>query len=301
MSQSWLGRTFGVSKPIISMIHIRALPGTPDYDADGGIPFLINEARTELIAAQEGGVDGVLFCNEHDRPYVFEAGPEIVAAMTSVVSALRPEISVPFGIDVLWDARAAIAIAHATRAAFVREVITGAYAADFGLWTTDPGKTLRYRRAIGAEAIKLFYNINAEFGASLAERPVGLVAKSVAMSSLATILCVSGAVTGSPPSSEDLMAVKAAAPSVAVIVNTGVTTANAVEKLALADGAIVGTSIKIDGETWNPIDRDRVQSLMKVVRDMRLGAETPGEDLEVARQDGARGDAATSAEPHHAS
>jgi uncharacterized protein len=275
MSRDWLAKTFHSSRPIIGMIHLLPLPGTPGYKSDGGLDAITDRARADLRAAQDGDIDGVMFCNEHDRPYLLGVGPEIVAAMSSIVSALRPDISVPFGIDVLWDDIAAVAIGHATGAAFIREVVTGAYASDFGLWNTNIGKTLRYRRAIGAERVQLFYNINAEFAAPLGERPLELTARSVAVSSLATVFCVSGAMTGSAPSTEDLQAVKAAVPDSVVICNTGLTAQNAAEKLAIADAAIVGTGIKVDGVTWNPIDPARVKSLMTVVRNLRPRLQTP--------------------------
>src|SRR5437773_7737142 len=120
------------------MVHLPALPGSPLYDADRGMALVRERTLADLQALQTAGFDGVMFCNENDRPYVFAPGPETAAAMSAVVGELREAISVPFGIDVLWDPRAALAVAQATGAAFVREVLTGAYGSDFGLWNTSP-------------------------------------------------------------------------------------------------------------------------------------------------------------------
>ena len=141
---------FGRPKAIIAMAHFPPLPGQPLYDAAGGLDAIASTVAHDVEILDSSGVDGILFCNEGDRPYRTQAGPETVAVMASVISSLRPEISVPFGVDVLWDPIAAIAIAAATGARFVREVFTGAYAGDFGLWNTDPAATLRFRREIGA-------------------------------------------------------------------------------------------------------------------------------------------------------
>ena len=152
------------------MVHLPALPGSPLYDAEGGMELVRERTAADLLALQEAGFDGVMFCNENDRPYTFEAGLETVSAMSAVIGELRHDITVPFGVDILWDPRAALAVAKATGARWVREIFTGAYGSDFGLWNTSPGETLRYRRNIGATDVRILTNISAEF-ARAARRP----------------------------------------------------------------------------------------------------------------------------------
>ena len=124
---------FGVNKPVIAMAHLPAIPGTPRYDSSKGIEGIIQRVSGDVNVLINGGVDGILFCNEDDRPYTFQAGFESVAVMTRVVCELRPD-AIPFGVAFLWDAKAAIAIAKATGATFIREVITGVYESDMGFW-----------------------------------------------------------------------------------------------------------------------------------------------------------------------
>jgi len=264
-----LEATFHVQKPIIGMVHVPALPGTPLSRRDAAVGALIDAVRADVDALQSGGVDGLLFCNEHDRPYTLSVGPEVPAAMTRLITAVLADVRLPFGTDILWDPYAALAVARATDAAFVRGVLTGAYAGDFGLWDTSAGKLLRYREAIGAGRVRLFFNINAEFANPVAPRPVEHVARSVAMSAMADVLCVSGPMTGSEVAEDMLDRVRRAVPEIALLANTGVTPANVAKKLALADGAIVGTSLKVDGVTWNAVDRRRVAALMEIVRSLR--------------------------------
>ena len=109
-------------KVVIAMAHIGALPGSPLYDADGGVKKLIQGVLKDVDALQTGGVDAVMFGNENDRPYVLKAPPEGVAAMTSVIQAVKPHLKVPFGVNYLWDPVASVAIAAATGASFVREI-----------------------------------------------------------------------------------------------------------------------------------------------------------------------------------
>jgi membrane complex biogenesis BtpA family protein len=264
---SWLTELTGKSKPVIGMVHLPALPGTPLYDAAGGMTAIREAVRRDLDALQTGGIHAVLFCNENDRPYRLDADFAAVAAMTDVVASLREELSVPFGVNVLWDPKATLAVAAATGAAFCREIFAGAFAGDFGLWVRTAGDAFRYRREIGAEQVRLMFNINAEFAQQLAPRPIADVARSIAFSSSPDAILISGPITGqAAPASALAEVAEAVKPTgIPVLVNTGFKSNNAAELLQYADGAIVGSSLKVDGITWNPVDRDRVIELMRVV------------------------------------
>ena len=256
-------------KAVIAMAHIGALPGTPLYDAAGGMDRLIEGVAADVERLQAGGVHAIMFGNENDRPYEFTAPPEGIAAMTAVIAAVKPMLKVPFGVNYLWDPSTSVAIACATGAAFAREIFTGLFASDMGLWQPDAAAALRLRRNLGRPDLKLLYNINAEFAASLDTRPIGLRAKSAVFSSLADAILVSGPLTGQPAETSDLRTVREAVPDVPVFANTGVRIDNVEEVMAIADGCVIGTHFKVDGITWNPVDGDRVRRFMDVVR--RLG------------------------------
>lgn len=266
---SWLTATFGVAKPVIGMIHLPPLPGTALYDDAAGMAGIVASARRDAAALQAGGIDAVLFGNEGDRPYRTRVGPETVAAMAATVAAVASDLAVPFGVDVLWDPRATLAVAKATDARFAREVFTGTFGGDLGLWDTAAGEVFQYRRAIGAEGVRLLFTINAEFAAPIAPRPLAAVARSVVFSSLPDALCVSGPITGSPAPLEELRAAKEAAGNTPVFANTGVRRETIADVLAIADGCIVGTALKVDGITWNPVEQARVQGLMAAARAAR--------------------------------
>ncbi|MDQ3781082.1 MAG: BtpA/SgcQ family protein [Chloroflexota bacterium] len=264
---NWLTEMTGASKPIIGMAHLPALPGTPLYDAVGGMERVRDWVRRDLAALQEGGIDAVMFCNENDRPYRLDADLASVAGLADVVASLRGELSVPFGVDVLWDPKATIAVAAATGAAFAREIYAGAFAGDFGLWIRSAGDAFRYRREVGAEGVRLLFNINAEFAAPVAPRPIAEVARSIVFSSNPDALCVSGPITGQPVDASGLADVTDAVSGsgVPVLVNTGFRVEQAAALLQHADGAVVGSSLKQDGVTWHPVDVDRVRALMRAV------------------------------------
>lgn len=264
---NWLNELTGARKPIIGMVHLPALPGAPLYDETGGMQHIRDWVARDLEALQAGGIDAVMFCNENDRPYRLDAGMASVAAMADVVASSRGLLSVPFGVNVLWDPRATLAVAAATGASFCREIFTGAFAGDFGLWVRSAGDAFRYRREIGATDVKLLFNINAEFAAPIAPRPLSEVARSVVFSSNPDAIVVSGPITSQAIDTSALAEVTAAIPNsgVPVLVNTGFTAANAAELLAYADGAVVGSSLKVDGITWNPVEAQRVRRLMDAV------------------------------------
>src|SRR3984957_5798047 len=161
------------------MAHVPALPGTPLYDAEAGLPGAIGCVRRDVDALLGAGFDAVLFCNENDRPYQLQAGLESAAAMTRVVTECRPD-GVPFGVDFLWDARCALAVAAATGASFIREVATGAWESDMGLWSPDAAQLLRERRRLDGQGIGVFMNITPEFASSVGRRHPADIARSTA-------------------------------------------------------------------------------------------------------------------------
>jgi len=266
---AWVKELFGREKPVIAMAHVPALPGTPRYDAAAGIDSIIKKMEPDIQYLKDGGVDAIMFCNEDDRPYVFHAGLEQVAAMTRVVTELRPQ-GLPFGVDFLWDPEAALCIAAATGASFVREVFTGAYESDMGLWSPDAGALLRLRRNIAAERIRLLFNVAPEFCSPLGSRSVAERARSAAVSSLADAILVSGPMAGAEPDYSLVKEAKmAVGDSVPVFLNTGAKPSNIGQYLQVADGVIVGSSLKVEGYTWNPVDPARVRAFMEAADNAR--------------------------------
>jgi membrane complex biogenesis BtpA family protein len=256
---------FSVPRPIIAMAHVPPLPGTPLYDASRGVDGLVESVRTDLAILLDAGVDAVMFCNEGDRPYSFEAGYDGVSVMTRVVTELRPTDR-PFGVDYLWDARAALAIGAATGAAFMREVTTGAYESDMGLWQTDAAGLLRERRRLDAD-IAVLMNVTPEFAASLGNRSISTLARSAAVSSLADGILISGPMAGAEPDIEALRQARSAVDAeIPVLVNTGTKSTNVAAYLEVSDGCIVGSDLKVDGYTWNPVDSARVKRFLAAAR-----------------------------------
>jgi len=256
-------------KAVIAMAHIGAMPGSPLYDSNGGMNKLVDDVSADIYKLQGGGVDAIMFGHENDRPYLLMATPESIAAMTAIITAAKVNLKVPFGVNYLWDPTASVAIGVATGASFVREIFTGMFASDMGIWAPDCATPFRLRRNLDRQDMKLLFNINAEFAHSLDQRPIELRAKSAVFSSIADAILVSGPLTGQPADASDLRKVAEAVTDVPVFANTGVNLDNVHDVMSVASGCIIGTHFKVDGDTWNLVDGDRVKRFMDVVNSLR--------------------------------
>jgi membrane complex biogenesis BtpA family protein len=269
MNSSWTWDLFKTNKPIIAMCHLQALPGDPGYDKSCGMRYIVEKAREDLLALQEGGADAVMFSNEFSLPYMTKVEAVTTAAMARVIGELLYDIAIPFGVNVLWDPMASLDLAVAVGGQFVREIFTGVYASDFGMWNTNCGLTVRHQHKIGADNVKLMFNIVPESASYLSNRDIVSIAKSTVFNNQPDALCVSGLIAGVETNVSTLRSVKEAVPDTIVFANTGVRIDNAEEQLSIADGAVVGTTFKFDGNFRNPVDANRVMSFMKVVKDFR--------------------------------
>ncbi len=256
----------GTDKALVAMAHVQALPGTPLYDAGSGISGIVSQLRDDLAVLVDSGFDAVMFCNENDRPYTLKADMTASAIMARVVTECLP-LEIPFGVDYLWDANCALAIAIATEARFMREVVTGLWESDMGLWAPDAAGVLRRRREYGADSLAVFMNITPEFASSVGGRSPADVARTVSVSSLPDALLVSGPMAGAEPDISTLQSVRKAVPGdLPVLLNTGAKAQNIAAFLESADGCIVGSSLKVDGYTWNPVDPSRAREFVRAAR-----------------------------------
>jgi membrane complex biogenesis BtpA family protein len=182
------------------------------------------------------------------------------------VAECKPD-SVPFGVDFLWDAACAVAVGATSGASFIREVVSGAWESDMGLWSPNAAHVLRERRRLQAEHMAVFMNITPEFASAIGQRSAAETARSTAVSSLADAILVSGPMAGSEPDIATLASVREAVPKeTPVLLNTGAKSHSIAQFLQYADGCIVGSDLKVDGYTWNPVDPDRARRFLDAAR-----------------------------------
>jgi membrane complex biogenesis BtpA family protein len=260
-------RLFASPKPVIGMIHVAALPGTPA--ARLPLARIIADAAREARIYREAGLDGVALENMHDVPYLRGAvGPEIVAAMTVVAQAVKAEFRGVTGIQILAAAnREALAVALAASLDWVRvEGFAFAHVADEGFIDSCAAELLRYRRQIGAEKIQVWADIKKKHAAHALTADVSLGETAAAAAFMrADALIITGTATGRPPARADVAEAKANT-SLPVLVGSGADAENVRQFLPAADGFIVGSSFKQGGRWDRPVDAARVRAFMKKAR-----------------------------------
>ena len=261
-------KLFAAPRPVIAMIHVGALPGTPA--STQSLRAIAAQAVREARLYAAAGVDGLMLENMHDTPYLRgQVGPEIVAAMTLVAHAVKAAApALPCGIQILAAAnREAVAVAHAAGLAFVRaEGFAFAHVADEGLIQSCAAELLRYRRAIGAERVQIWADVKKKHSSHAITADVGIGETAHAVEFLrGDAVIVTGAVTGDAPQPDDVRAVKQAT-RLPVYLGSGVTAANIASFRDEADGFIVGSEFKTGGHWSGAVDAKRVRRFMAALR-----------------------------------
>jgi membrane complex biogenesis BtpA family protein len=251
-------------KSLIGMVHLQALPGSPQSEKTP--QQIIDIAVDEATKLAEFGFDAILIENMHDTPYMLrDVGPEIVAAMTVATQAVIDAVDLPIGVQILAGAnKAALAVAHATGAHFIRaEGFAFASIADEGLMdVADAGPLLRERRRINAEHIAILADIQKKHSshALTADLSIGDHARGADFMGADGVI-VTGSHTSHAVDMDQLRQVRGAT-ELPLLVGSGVTPENVKDIFKFADAAIVGSSIKQGGNWSNQLDSKRCIELI---------------------------------------
>jgi membrane complex biogenesis BtpA family protein len=258
---------FNAAKPVIAMIHLGALPGTPA--AAQSLRAIEEQAVKEARLYRDAGVHGLLVENMHDTPYLRGGvGPETVAAMAVVAREVKATAGLPCGVQVLAAAnREALAVALAAGLDFIRaEGFAFAHVADEGIIESSAAELLRYRRAIGAEHVQVWADVKKKHSAHAITADVGIGATAHAVEFMrGDAVIVTGTVTGDAPKPADVRDVQRST-ELPVYIGSGVTAANVAEFLAEADGFIVGSEFKRGGHWSGAVETARVRRFMAAIR-----------------------------------
>ena len=257
---------FEAKKVFIGVIHLAPLPGSARWG--GSMDKVLARAAEEAMVLAGNGAHGIIVENFGDAPFkIGRVDPVTVSAMTLVVRQVQSAARLPVGINMLRnDAASALAVAAVTGGAFIRvNVHYGVMAADEGLVTGEAHQTLRRRRELGVD-VKIFADVLVKHAAPVGSANLGLMVRETYDRGLADGVIISGPATGTPTSASDLAEARSAAPDGFILVGSGVTESNAPPLLSVADGAIVGTSLKQDGLISNALDPARVKAMAGVFR-----------------------------------
>ncbi|MGQ4891818.1 MAG: BtpA/SgcQ family protein [Candidatus Njordarchaeia archaeon] len=258
-----LGEIFDVKKPIIGVVHLKPLPGSPNFmdDLESNIEFAVSEAKK----LEEGGIDGIIVENFWDSPFKkIVRDPLTISAMAIIVKEVVREVSVPVGVNVLRNsAIEAAAIAKNTGAKFIRvNVYVETIVTDSGLVEPAAPRLLDYMASRGIK-LGVFADINVKHGVPIAKRETTYVAKDALERGHASALIITGKKTGEPPSVAELIDLRQSGIR-PVLIGSGLNVGN-INLLKNADGAIVGTYFKKEGRIENEIDVGRVRKLIESV------------------------------------
>jgi len=263
---------FTLNKSIIGMVHVGALPGTPNHKQK--IETIISNAVSEAKVLEGEGVDAIMIENMHDRPYLNRnVGPGVVASMTAVACKLREEVSLPLGIQILAGAnKEALAVALASRYEFIRaEGFVFGHLADEGMMNSDAGELLRYRKMIGADHIQVFTDVKKKHSSHNISNDISITETARAAEFfLADGVIVTGNTTGGKASVNEVKLVKQAV-EIPVLIGSGINVDNLNEFWDFADGFIVGSSFKKDGNWENEVDEVRVREFISKTNQLKNG------------------------------
>ncbi len=258
---------FKTSRPLLGMLHLPPLPGSPHYA--GKRKNIIDAALQDAQVLLEAGFAGLIIENLGDAPYYPDHAPaETVAAMSVVAAHVRQQTKLPVGVNVLRnDAQSAMAIAAAADLQFIRvNVLIGTSVTDQGLLSGQAHLVARKRQQLHAENVLIFADLRVKHAAPLVERELAQEIDDLFERALADAIIVSGTGSGKPVDANFLRDVKKIAGERPVLIGSGLNVENAKALLTVADGAIVGSSIKIDGKIQNRVDEKRTRRLLELIK-----------------------------------
>lgn len=266
MTMQGLDSIWPSTRPLIGMIHLSALPGAPAWG--GSMDAVIDRAVADAAALAAAGFDGLMVENYRDVPFFRgDVPPETVAGLTACVRAVLDGVKLPVGVNVLRnDARAALGIAAATGARFVRvNVHTGSMWTDQGLIEGQAADTLRARAALGID-VAILADVHVKHATPPSGSSIGDAAADAWHRGLADALVVTGPGTGRAARSDELTEVREAVHEATILLGSGVSHNTVRALLHRVDGAIVGSAVMTDGVAGSGVDRGRAAAFIEAAR-----------------------------------
>jgi membrane complex biogenesis BtpA family protein len=259
-------KLFNIDKPVIGMVHVNALPGTPKYS--GSVKSIIEKAKSEAQLYFSLGIDALMIENMHDVPYLNKkVGTEITSIMSVILYEIKKSVELPCGIQILAGAnKEALAAAHSAGGDFIRaEGFVFSQIADEGLMNSDAGELLRFRKQIGAENILIFTDIKKKHSSHAITSDISIVDTAKAAEFfLSDGVIITGSSTGEKPELSEIIEIKEKI-NLPVIAGSGITAENIKEYYNHCDAFIIGSYFKKEGKWFNVLDHDRISNLINSV------------------------------------
>lgn len=270
MRKTWLSDVIGTEKAAIGVVHFKAFPSDPLYDADAGMEGIVEAARKDLLALQNGGIDAVLFSNEFSFPYEQNPAQEVVSGMAYVIGALKNDIHVPYGANVISNTHASIALNAAIGGVLMRGTFAGAFSGNNGIINAHPGEYLRHRHQLGLDQkLKMVHYVIPESASEIGGRDKHTIVNSELFGNLPDAIGICGANAGKKIDMELMKDIREQSPDTVLFATTGVNYDTIEEVFSIADAAFIATHFKKDGIFENDVDEERVKRFMDKLKAYR--------------------------------
>lgn len=270
MRKTWLSDVIHTEKAAIGVVHFKAFPSDPLYDPTAGMEGIVEAARRDLIALQNGGIDAVLFSNEFSFPYEPEPSMEVIAGMAYVIGALKKDIRVPYGANVISNTHASIALNAAIGGVLMRGTFAGAFSGNSGIINAHPGEYLRHRHQLGLdERLKMVHYVIPESASEIGGRDKHAIVNSELFGNLPDAIGICGANAGKKIDLEFMQEIRAQSPDTVLFATTGVNIDTIEEIYDVADAAFIATHFKKEGIFENEVDEARVRRFMDKLKAYR--------------------------------
>lgn len=270
MRKTWLTDVVGTEKAAIGVVHFKAFPSDPLYCQEKGMNYVIESARKDLLALENGGIDAVLFSNEFSFPYMTNPSEEVISGMAYAIGCLKNDIHVPFGANVISNTHASIALNAAIGGVIMRGTFSGAYSGNMGLVDAHPGDLLRHRHNLGLDQkLKMVQYVVPESSGDIGNRDKMTIAKSTVFSDLPDALGFCGESAGKSIDLDFMNQCRQMWPDVVMFASTGVKLETIESIYSVADAAFIATYFKKDGIFENEVDEERVRKFMNKLRKYR--------------------------------
>lgn len=270
----WIVKIFGTAKPIIGVIHLPPLPGSPLYKSNNKISQIVNYALIEADKYFSAGFDAVIVENYGDKPYEPRCSRvETIASMTVIVRSIVEEYGRPVGVSLLRNSGPeAMAIASAAEASFIRVNALGeVMVSPEGILQPVARKIVEIREIFGSH-VKIMADVFCKHATPLHGMDMIDVARDLIERCMADAIILTGKRTGEPPDIEQLLRTKKII-NVPLIVGSGISIENILDYWEHADGFIVGTSLKTGSKTENPVDEHKACEFAEKVVKLKMRGE----------------------------
>lgn len=234
-------KLFKNKKPLIGMIHLPALPGYPSHP---GMDRVIEKALIDLNVLEEAGFDGALVENDNDQPHQIVVSSTVKEAFKKIMARVIKKAKIPIGMEIIYDMLCTIEVANEVKADFVRlDIFVDDVITKWGVIPAQAKEIMALKQKLSAKNLILLTDIQVKHAQLLQKKSLRQSAKQ-AVDAGSDTLIVTGIWTGNAPTERDCQIAKKVARQKPVLIGSGLNSENAKELLSIADGAIVGTSIK---------------------------------------------------------